>query len=623
MPVSNRIKLFIIHGWGGSYLEAAARVTDLLAVESWWHQGRILVPRRRAGLLRHLLNEPSGDPVTGSLRKLVVSRFLRSPSAPRAVRSDTAEYSLFSEDRIRRDYPKFGIPSAPGDRWQRARQLQEEAEKELAPVLAVLRALLDEMARTTAPRTEALVRERLTALSARAGAGDLVPLLEHLREMHETGGDLDTVASAVMYARHFEGEARRAGQPFRYGHEYRFVFLNYHESMMALADHAPADVYAADLPTGAFPAMEHDIRELARHNVRTIRFEDHHPWAADRKTSLQQLVTEGLLGTLALSGPPQGAEQPEDEQRSAAEMIYESLIEGGPDDNEATRSLRVATHGEDFMRDRTPLGILLTDLIKGGINKVELGQLLLAALDNGDFLPRLQARGWAGLPDAWKDDIAATAETLRENTCLLKLADGKTTIVSALATHADPGKPKLTTGKAIEFFAQNFPDVQYVFYSWGSSIMVARRLDHADTTLNLGSLMPALGGPGDGGHAGAAVCRPDTNARYPKRLLGRVSASNFKRYNQYLATRLTEQGHAVTDVRDVSVPSSSTWNRGNRRLIIILAGALALGLALIYFVPAYHPDRIRESNADFMPHLESADPDADRAPLVDDLERML
>ncbi len=599
-----RKKLLVIHGWGGSYLEAAARVTDLLEVESYWYDGSFLVPRRRAGLLRHLLNEPADDRYITALRKLIVSRFMRSPHAPPNVATDADAYSRFSEDRLRQDFPGFGIPVGPDARWRRSTQLQAEAEKELAPVLEVLHRLQKSPAPTGEAITEAAVRERLETLSAEAGIGSLLPLLENLREMQETGGDLDTVASAVMYAHRFGGEAKRAGKPFRYGHEYRFVFINYHESMHGFAEHAPADLYLADLPIGAFPECENDIRYLHDQDVHTVRFEDHHPWLPERKRALEQLVEEGKLGFLALGGPEQGEEQTDEELRSAAEMIYENLIEHTEDDCEAARRLRVATHGEDFVRGRTELGILLTDLIKGGICKVELGQILLDAMENDDAVERLEARGWAGLPEAWKEDIAETAETLRENTYLMTLADSQTKIISALAAHADPGKPKLPTGKAIEFFAQNYPEAQYVFYCWGSSLMVARRLDHADTTLNLGSLMPAIGGPSDGGHAGAAVCRPEANPNYPKRLLGRVSTSGFGRFNHYLASRLAVEGYAVASVKNISVPPASSLNRGNRRLAIILASAVLLGLALVTLVPSYRPDRVTESNADFFPHID-------------------
>ncbi len=609
-----RLKLIVIHGWGGSYLEAARRVTDLLEVEAWWHDGAFRVPRRQAGLLRHLLNEPADDRYITALRKLIVSRFLQAPAAPAKVAGNEAAYSRFAEERLRRDFPTFGLPLGPAARWERARQLQADAERELAPAIEVLQQLLTTAEESDEALTEAFVRDTLQTLADTAGAGDLVPLLENLREMHETGGDLDTVASAVFYAHALAVQAHAAGEPFRYGHEYRFVFVNYHESLLGLTEWAPADLYIADLPIGAFPELEADIRDLHAKQVHPVRFEDHHPWTRDRKQALEKLVEQGQLGFLALSGPEQGLEQAEEELRCGADMVYENFVQPTTDaDTPGARTLRTAAHGEDFVRNRTPLGILLTDLIKGGICKVELGQLLLAAMADDDAQERLQERGWADLPQQWQEDITATAETLRENTYQLTLADKpRTTIISAMAVHPDPGKPKLPVGKAVEFVAEQFPDAQYIFYCWGGSLMVARRLDHADTTLNLGQLMPAIGHPSDGGHAGAAVCRPEANPHYPRRLLRRVTAANFGRFNRYLSDRLAEQGHPVAQVKNISVPPPSLWSRGTKRLAIILVGAILLGWALMWWVPSHQLDRVRDSNRDFFPQLEDeAEPEPD------------
>ncbi len=123
-----RIKLFVIHGWGGSYMDAAARVTDLLEVESYWHNGSFLVPRRRAGLPRHILNEPADDRYITALHELVVSRFMQSPHATDEVAKDADAHSRYFEERLRHDFPRFGIPFGPEARWQRAKQLQADAE---------------------------------------------------------------------------------------------------------------------------------------------------------------------------------------------------------------------------------------------------------------------------------------------------------------------------------------------------------------------------------------------------------------------------------------------------------------------------------------------------------------
>lgn len=596
-------KLVIIHGWGGTYIEAAACITELLQFSAFSDRGAFLVPRRQGALLRHLFNDPGTDRCIIALRKLAVSRFLASPPAPPAMRGASGDYTAFTEDRLRQDFPEFGFPLAPAARRQRAACLRQEAEAALGPVLATLDKLLAGFQDNPgADRSEQSVRDRLKAMATDV-ADDLLPLLETLRAMQETGGDLDTVGSAVFHARRIRLDAERAGTPCVYGRDYRFVFVNYHESFRSLAALAPAELYAADLPVGAFPGLAADIRFLHANGVHTARFEDHHPWRPDQREALEQCLRDGALGMLALSGPAEDTEQPENEQQCAADMVFASRIAGTAADTAGARRLRDAAHGEDFVRDRTDLGTLLTDLIKGGICKVELAQLLLASLDGDDAMTRLDARGWAGLPAAWANDIESTAAGILDSVSQITLSGSGARIITAAAVHAEPGKPKLPTGRAIAFLASAFPDAQYAFYCYGSSLMVARRLDPFDTTLNLGSLMPVIGCAADGGHAGAAVCRPDANPRYPARLLGQGSSLAFHRFSRYLADSLAAAGYPNGGAQDRSARALAQERGSSRRLVIVLATAFSLGLLLLALFRPFRPGPVRESNADFFPQI--------------------
>lgn len=598
-------KLIIIHGWGGTYQEAADRLIGMLDVTSYWHQGSILVPARHATLLRHLLNDPTDDPYYQSLCKLIVSRFLMSPPLPSEQRENLDHFSHFSEDRLRRDFPLLGIPFTPTARRQRAARLAEEAEAELQPLLEVLQQLKNRIEEHNGERNEATVRHILQAAAKEKGfTGSPIPLLEALRDMHETGGDLDTVASAVLYATALRHQAAKRKQPFRYGHEYRFVFVNYHESLQALTQHAPADLYLADLPVAAFPSLEQDLQNLHENGIHAARFEDHHPYDPARKQRLEKLVNEGLLDSLWLSGPEQGEELAEEEVKCAADMVFESCVQESPAETDGAKRLRQAAHGEDFVTNRTELGVLLTNLIKGGICKVELAQILLASLEKDDAMERLQQRGWAELPALWRSTLDETAEHILENATMLELRDTPARIVCAKAVHADPGMPKLPTGKAIEFLSRSFPDAQYAFYCFGSALMVARRLDHADTTLNLGAIMPKMGTDTDGGHAGAAVCRPDANPHFPKRLLGRISDANFISFARYLGDRLSDAGYQVKEIRNISKPGRSRWSGGSRKLVWIIAASLLIGLGMMLFVPSFRPQQVRESNEEFLPQID-------------------
>lgn len=44
-------KLIVIHGWGGSYADAANRIGDLLSFDCYWEKGSFMVPRRIATMI--------------------------------------------------------------------------------------------------------------------------------------------------------------------------------------------------------------------------------------------------------------------------------------------------------------------------------------------------------------------------------------------------------------------------------------------------------------------------------------------------------------------------------------------------------------------------------------------
>ena len=598
-------RIILIHGWGGTYTEAASRIGDLLDFDCYWHKGSFMVPRRIATMIRHLLNVPDPNSHIIALQQLTISRFLASsPTLPTEISLDA--YAAFSEARLRHDFGSFGLPLSSDQRQSRAIQLRKQAKQTLSPILNVIQSLQNTWEGPEHyPKTECHARDSIEAYAKAYGVTEsLLPLLDMLRDMHETGGDLDTAASAALYAHALVSEANKANRPIQYGRDYAFAFLNYHESLKSLQHYAPATLYAADLPIGAFPDLEEEIIYLHDLNITIARYEDHHPYSPERRQQLEALVADKKLGYLSLSGPPEGDALPEEEEpRCGADMVFDSMVSGTPWDCKGAQRLKEAAHGEDFVTNRTPLGILLTGLIKGGICKAELAQILVEAMAGDDAMERLTERGWASLPQQWHKDLNTIAETLVENVGRITLEDKQTQIITALATHAPPGQPRMPTGKAIEFFARNFPEADYIFYCFGSSWMVARRLDHDDTALNLGALMPILGTEADGGHTGAAVCRPDANAHYPTHLLGRVRATNFMRFSHYLAARLASNGYAVASVEDVSARSQGQWKKGRNHAAIVLLGALALGSLLAWAFPVFRRNNIINSNKEFFPHI--------------------
>ncbi len=618
-------KLIVIHGRGGTYLDALDTLGAFLPLACVWHAGAYHIPRRDALLVRRLLGDDSGGAYGMALRQLVLGRFLAAYGAPApASPPDPAATEAFPEARLAERFALHGVPLLPGARQARARQLHAEAAAALEPVraaLAPLRAALDP---SDGPRlTEADARARIVS-AARPGvkASALLALLDLLREQQETGGDLDTVSSAAFYTHALAARAAAEGRPWRYGRDYAYVFVNYHDSLQFLAAEGPADVLMADLPIAALPTFEADVRALAAHGVRVERFEDHHPFTPAQQAMLDRLRADGLLAALKLQAPLRGADHAEGEAACAADIVHDQTIAGAAWDTPGTRTLRRLAHAEDLALATIPEGRLLTTLIKGGLCKVELVQRLVASFARDDLAHQIEEAGWMRLAAEHEADYRAREHELLDNACLLTVAaasdapdtgaaPASATILIALAIGARPGEPGVPVGRAVEHYSRAAPAADYVFYCYGASLLVGRRLNQDNVLLNLGALMPQLGGPHDGGHAGAAVCRPEVNAAFPRTLLARVNGGNFRAFCRYLGWQLGRQGLRVVSLRPVAPQRhDSSLNTNAARVLLVTAAAFLLGCLLVWLNPAFRRAAILRSNHDFLPGLGPAVPAA-------------
>jgi hypothetical protein len=608
---SGRRRIIVMHGWGGTLAEALDCVCTLLRFRACWHGGGFYVAPRTGSLLRQLLADLDDDARLRAFQKLAVSRLLRAE--PAAAPDGLAALYRLEEAELRGTFARFGLPISPSCRRRRADALAREAAAELGPVLQGLERVSGVALHDGWPAwTEVETRRRILAGGAdERSMQAALRLVEAVRQMHETGGDLDTVGSAALYAYWLQAEAAARGETCAYGETYRYAFLNYHESLLALARLGPADLYLADLPIGAFPNLESEARRLAESGMRIRRYEDHHPCTPAQRAGLQRLQDEGILGFFEMSGPAGAEEADADTLRCATDMVYDNVIRGKPWDCAGARTLRDAAHAEDFVRGRTPFGRLLTDLIKGGQCKVEIVQTLVDSLPCDDGAARVRANGWDAVAETWRRQTDAMRERLLEHAYLLTLAESGVRILAALAVHAAPGGARMTVGKAQEFYAEKVPEADYLFYCYGSGLLVARRLNQADVTLNLAELMRRIGSPEDGGHGGAAVARPELHARYPRRTLGTVGTGRFGAFVRYLSTRLDEAGFPVSAVRSRSVAVHVHSATSNRRLALVAGVAVAVGTLTALLNPRFRPRAILESNADFLPGVPGMGPDGE------------
>jgi len=649
--VRDRNAYIVIHGHGGTLFDAVALPKRLLDFDCCWMNGVFHVPKPISIPLHRLLSEGEDDnQLFTALRKLAVSRMLTASLFPSPPPSG-ANFAEFNERSVIDNFPSFAIPFGPASRKAGVARLRKEGEEELMELLGEgANENLESLLSRLASRLEKDDGSRLTEIEAEKslmdiyGSRELVSQLKELRDMEETGGDLDTVSSAVFYARHLTKAADERGDACNL----RFVFVNYHEGLLGLSDLPPGDIYMADMPISTIPDLSGDLRVLADNGLKLVRYEDHHPYSPAHAKMLDALQKEGLVGFQAMSGPLVDPQSPadseelaDDELKCGADMVYEALVIKTAADSPAMRHLRELTHAEDFARNRKTLGKVITELIKGGICKVELAQTLFQCREKEDILRYLNDKGWYEWVQVKRYEAMVISDRFMENAQLLEIErpavenaefsgpalDGGSDmpvaaaarsgdqdvlrILVALAPKTKRDEPKLNIGRACEYFADKMPNLDYLFFCYGASVVVGRRLNQADASLNLSTLFKKLGTESDGGHAGASVCSPESNPDYPKNILGRVSSANFAVFCRYISERLSsELGVVVRERRNISIkPQSISASNGGKKLLYLLLGAILAGLLVLFFNRGYREKNILKENLDLFPRQPVVNPE--------------
>lgn len=609
--------IVIMHGAGISLAGIIRRIRRLFNINAVRIPNGFALKCGQSRAVRRILMEEPQHTLTNALQKIIISQLLAAPdSMPRDVPDTDNTSDIIPFAFLLKHCSGCGIPITLPEQQVRSKQLYTEAAATIEHLIPQLTPSDKQILHTD--------QSWRNYLDQSTRDGSICATLDKLRDMYETGGDLDTVASAVLY-----GWWLTKVKNLTYGKEWYFDFINYHESFLSLKRHSPCQLYLADLPPGAFPALDHDIRLLAAKGVSVARFEDHHPYTQQQFNQLQQLQNEKLIKYLSLSGPLAGEELQQDQWRCGTDMVYESTLQNTPHDSTAVRELRAAAHAEDFVTERTALSRMLTTLIKGGFPKIELAEILLEALNNGSLEtlqndPRLApvAHEWSSRDKALKPELCSTVYSIRlhpqtgtgESFPSAAMGSGSdvpaimaeqnnngTLQILTVPSVRNPGNNRnLPVGRACEMLAEQYPCADYLFYCYGTDLMVARRLNNSDTCINLGELMPRIGNKGDGGHSGAAVCRPSANPDFPAALLRNTGENNFKPMSKYIAHRLEIEGFKIDSVTNISTGLPAPLHQGGKRMLIILLAALILGLVMSLLFSPFRPQAVRTSNENFI-----------------------
>jgi len=637
----NRKVYIIIHGTGSTLRDTIKMLSSLSSISAFWYDGIFFLDKKTGILIRKILSDTDDkSPLFTACRKIIIARLLRASFKPERPLKPS-NYNTFNEINIIDRFPDFDIPYFPHGRAKSIKRLETEGKKEF---ISIFNSRNDRQKESFEDFINFLYNNLFDdageALSEEAAANKLVMLvgegdygksvvsdLIQLRDMSEAGADLDTISSAIFYAHALANLAKEENEKFRYGIDYDFVFINYHQGLLSILDEfpVPGDIYMADIPVSTIPDIEGDLKVLSQKNYRLIRYEDHHPYTAEQLELLKKLKEEKLIEYFAMSGPLQGNELPQDQLKCGGDMVYESMIMGRKWDNSAMAYLRNCVHGEDLAQERTEEGKLLTDLIKGGTNSIEIIQTVLSCKNDSDIKTKINEKGWVAKIAKEKEEISKIEGKFNEALQLVEVKrptqdegisgasmswgsdmpisghnskNDSIKILIALAPSNSKNEPKLKIGKAQEYFSRKFPDIDYLLYCYGSSIMVGRRLNQADFSINLSVLMRKIGTESDGGHSGAAVCSPEKNPFYPKTILGRVDRGNFNLFCRYIRKHITEDLNLkILSVRDISIQQlSKTHKSGILKLTVLLIITFVLGMIVLWLNPDFRIAKIAELN---------------------------
>ncbi|RMH56197.1 MAG: DUF4339 domain-containing protein [Candidatus Hydrogenedentota bacterium] len=615
IDITEKKKIFIIHGRGNTMHQAFGKLTSLLRCKLRYYQMNYYVDSENSEFTRYILYDAHSNPFLALIDKILAGKLVLSPLYPPPPDwVPDKSWTKLSEFKVS---DKLGLYGAPMGTLEQKKvwvdrlyaQVYEEMGRRLNFSATLYPAFVDHLERfrdSLRPPDGGLYLEReykdalRKAFSHSPEDGEaFIECLLELQRLGDAGGDLDTIASNALYgAWILQAWEAKYGSPPRYGRDFEFDFVNYHQSFLHLARHRNCEVYLPDFPMDAIPDLEEAARALVENGSFFVRIDDHHPMAPEKYELLENLKRNGLIGDYVMSGPLKGEEQPPEERTCGADLIHAEMLKKRGFDSPGLEELRRLAHQQDlhFIEDpddRTHpdyLAIDLSKLIGSKHSRIDMAQQLMFVRSYEDMRNIMETTGWRAVVDRYEADLEKVLPKLEACIAAIEFVDPTETngaavpaalkgfgrIIKALSTRnidlealwlrykggAKPHRILLTlapfqsrkehrinVASAINYMKRFFR-FDYFFYAWGANLLTTRRFNDTDQSLDLSTLMPILGGPGDGGHSSAATCKPPSNPRWPAEKFARLKKDNFLDYARYIADRIAEgTGKKIVSVR--------------------------------------------------------------------------
>ncbi len=622
---SEKKKIFILHGRGNTMDDAFGRLLGLVRVKLRYYQGSYYVDAENSNFVRYLVYASHANPWTALFDRIIAGKLAICPFFPPPSEwTPDASWTKLSEFKVGDKMESYAVPSGvtgAGKRkwcdgffqsiWADAGRMLDvpiPSQPALGEALAGLRARLR-------PPDGGLYLEFEYQDAIRGFFGDradeanaFIAMLIEFQRLNDAGGDLDTIGSNALYgAWILQAWQAKHGSPPRYGRDYEFDFVNYHQSFLHLGRHANCDVYLPDFPMEAIPDLEEAARALITVGSFFVRIDDHHPMGPEKFELLKHLKQEGLIGDYVMSGGLKGGEeQPKDLRTCGADLVHRAMLAGTPFDNPGLEELRRLAHQQDlhFIEDPDDrehpdyLAIDLSKLIGSKYSRIDMVQRLMLVRSYAEMRGIMEASGWRAIVDQYEQALEESCPKLEQCMAMIEFMDPKdveakrgggglmatlgklvkaitfgkidleissikgsdprlvSRIFMTLAPFQSRQEHRINIASALNY-TKRFYRYDYFFFAWGSSLLSTRRFNEEDQKLNLSTLASKVGGPGDGGHPSAATCKPGSNPAWPAERFSKLNKNNFHEYARYIAGRI----EAGTGMKIVSVRLITTQDR--------------------------------------------------------------
>jgi hypothetical protein len=615
VEITEKKKIFIIHGRGNTMDNAFRLLIPLIRVKIRYYHAEFYVDTENAGFVRYILNESHDGPWVQLFDRILIGKIVIAPFyPPPGDWTPDATWAKLSEYKISAKFEHYGVPVSEGGTrraWcdQFFARIWTDASALLgSPVTSqpALAQALSELRQSLRPPDGGmwLESEYKDAIRAHFSPRGLNPepfiqLLLEFQRLNDAGGDLDTIASNALYgAWTMQAWQVKYGRPPRYGRDFEFDFVNYHQSFLHLARHKNCEIYLPDFPMDAIPDLEEAAKAIIGAGSYLVRIDDHHPMGKDRMDLLERLKAEGFFGDFVMSGPVKGTEQANEDKTCGADLVHREMIARRGFDSPGLEELRRLAHQQDLHLIEDPddrshpdyLAIDLSKLIGSKHSRIDMAQQLMQVRTYDEMRGIMESTGWRRIVDEYEETLERVLPKLDACMARIEFVDpadltaakaqlgfigkigpilkvltfGTVDLVAdalrkrtpefvhrihmTLAPFQSRKEPRVNVASAIGYMKRHFR-FDYFFYAWGSSLLTTRRYNDKDQVLDLSQLMPIIGGPGDGGHSSAATCKPPSNSAWPAARFAKLKKDNFLDYAKYIAGRV----EAGTGVQIVSV----------------------------------------------------------------------